>query len=102
MVRLNLATGKMLGCDNVAGFNLLQELGNPALNARQATVQRGAFFGNGEITGFMEIGINDAANVDGVVAKIDNSPADNIVLMLVMTANPAAEDLVHEQTAILA
>jgi hypothetical protein len=50
----------------------------------------------------MKIGICDSADIDGIVTEIDDSPADDIVLMFIVAADRPAEDPVHEQAAIFA
>ncbi len=50
----------------------------------------------------MKVGICDSADINGIVTEINDTPADDIVLMFIVAADCSSENLVHEQVAILA
>lgn len=50
----------------------------------------------------MKVGICDSADIKGIVTEIDDSPPDDIVLMLIVAADRPAENPIHKQASILA
>ena len=83
-------------------FDFREELDGPVCDTRQAIIERGLPLRNVEEAGFMQVGVGDLADIHGIVAEIDNPPADHVVLMFVVAPDRPAENLVHEQAAVFA
>ena len=52
--------------------------------------------------GFMKIRVGDSDDIEGIMAEVEYAPADDIVLMLIVAADRAAEHLIHKQASVFA
>lgn len=50
----------------------------------------------------MKVGVSYSTHIHSIVAEINDTPADNVVLVFVMAMNGSAEHPVHEQASVFA